>query len=217
MKVFGTDYDGVVINIEPQKAEAFGALLHEKWNVNKEEAAKFWIGTGGKSRRSKFDHFYEKQFGKKLQDEDYKVIESRYGNILKTEFYPKLKLLPGASDLLQYARSHFDYTFVSSGVPMLEIEYLVDLNGLTKYFDKILGTNEKYPSKREHFQEILSTQKPDNLIFIADGTEDMKVAKEFGAITIGIPTNHSEGELSNAGARYTCDLSQAVPIIQKLL
>lgn len=217
MKVFGTDYDGVIINIEPKKAEAFGALLHEEWNINKENAAKFWIDTGGKSRKYKFDYFYEKQFGKKLQDKDYKIIESKYSNILKTEFYPKLKLLPGASTLLQYARSHFDYTFVSSGVPMQEIKRLVNLNGVTKYFDKILGTNEKYPSKREHFQEIVSIKKPSKLVFVADGTEDMRVAKEFGVIAIGILTNHSEKELLDAGAQYTCNLSQVVPTIQALI
>lgn len=216
MKVFGTDYDGVIINIEPQKAEAFGELLNKEWKVNKGDASKFWLETGGKSRRNKFDHFYNLRFGRKLSEDDYITIEAKYSNKLRTDFYPNLKLLPGALELLQYAHSHFDYMFVSSGVPMQEIEYLVNLNGVAGYFDKILGTNEKYPSKEEHFQEIMSAQKPDILVFVADGTEDMGVAKKYGAIPVGVLTNHSKEELVSAGAKYTCDIAGVIPLIQNL-
>lgn len=217
MKVFGTDYDGVIINVEPQKAQAFGDLLNKRWGVNKGDASKFWLETGGKSRRSKFDHFYNLRFGRKLSEDDYITIESEYSHKLRTEFYPTLTLLPGTLDLLQYARTHFDYMFVSSGVPMQEIEYLANLNGVARYFDKILGTNEKYPSKEKHFQEIMLAQKPDMLVFVADGAEDMKVAREFGAIAIGVNTNRPKEELTAAGANYTCNVVDVVPVISDLI
>lgn len=43
MKIFGTDYDGVIINIEPQKAEIFGTLLMKEWGIDKNVAAKFYM------------------------------------------------------------------------------------------------------------------------------------------------------------------------------
>lgn len=51
-KIFGTDYDGVIINIEPQKALAFGEIMQRYWNVDRDEAATLWMATGGTSRRT---------------------------------------------------------------------------------------------------------------------------------------------------------------------
>jgi len=217
MKVFGTDYDGVIINIEPQKAEAFGVLLNKRWGIDGKEASTFWIEAGGTSRRYKFDYFYKKRFNKKLDNERHKKIEKEYSNLLKKEFYPRSKLSPHALEILKYARSHFDYTFISSGIPMEEINYLVNLNGLSGYFDLILGTNEKYQSKQDHFKEIIEKQKPDLLVFIADGLEDVRIAKEFRAISIGVSTNHSREELLRAGATYVCDFSTCVSKLEKLI
>lgn len=50
MKAFGTDYDGIIINIEPQKAQAFREILNKHWEVIINEASDFWLATGGTSR-----------------------------------------------------------------------------------------------------------------------------------------------------------------------
>ena len=57
-----------------------------------------------------------------------------------------------------------------------------------------------YPSKRNHFQQIRAERDPPVLVFVADGLADMRIARECGATSIGIPTNHSRGELYAAGA-----------------
>lgn len=216
MKVLGTDYDGVIINIEPQKAEAFGNLINKKWNIDKNVASSFWIEKGGTSRKYKFDYFYEKTFQAKLSDDEYKSIESEFGNVLKNDFYPKVKLLDGALKLLRFCRKNFDHTFVSSGVTMEEIKYLVTLNGLSEYFDLILGTDSKFASKTDHFNEVKEVWHPDKVYFLADGTEDMKIAKSFGFYSIGITTNHSREDLEFAGASEEVDtLSQALNTISK--
>jgi phosphoglycolate phosphatase-like HAD superfamily hydrolase len=217
MKVFGTDYDGVIINIEPQKAEAFGDLLHRRWGVPKDEAAQFWMQTGGSSRRSKFDYFYTKQYGETLSDSAYQAIEQEFSSILKTQWYPTVHLLPYALELLQYARATFDFTFVSSGIPMQELHDLLTLNGIAHYFDLVVGTNEHYRSKHDHFKEIITQQNPSLMIFIADGLEDMKVARAFGAVSIGIPTNHTTQALLSAGADHVCDLSESIETMEKIV
>ncbi|MFH0863756.1 MAG: HAD hydrolase-like protein [Candidatus Gottesmanbacteria bacterium] len=215
MKVFGTDYDGTIINIEPQKAAAFGDLLNKHWEIDANEAANFWLKTGGLPRRFKFDYFYKNQFGKNLSAAEYKTIEAQYSHILKIEFYPKTKVLPGAIELLEFVHDHFNYCFVSSGVPMEEINYLVALNGLSDYFNLVLGTDNLYKSKRDHFKKILSEENPGLFIFIADGIEDMKIAKKFDITSIGVSTNHSQEELNKVGAIKTCaDLYDALPIIR---
>jgi len=217
VKVFGTDYDGVIINIEPQKAQAFGGLLNKRWGIDKDEAKNFWMATGGTSRKYKFDYFYQKRFRKKLPDEKYRAIETDYSRLLKEEFYPHLKLLPEALDLLKFVCSNFDHTFVSSGIPMGEIQYLISLNGLDTYFDLILGTNKQFPSKREHFKEIQSRWNPDLLVFVADSPEDMKIAKDASAIPLGVLTNYTEKELTHAGAIKVCRIEDAISTIKKLI
>ena len=217
MKIFGFDYDGTIINIEPQKANAFGELISKYWGADKKEAADFWINGGGTSRRYKFDYYYEKKYGKKLQDKIYNKIESEYSTLLKQTYYPKVKLLPHALDILKFVRSQFDFIFVSSGVPLKEIRYLVQLNGLSDYFDLVLGTSNKYLSKRNHFREILNTKKPSLLIFMGDSAEDIKVARSYKAITIGLPTNQPKKVLKNAGTNFVCSLKESKSVIKKLL
>lgn len=217
MKIFGTDYDGVIINIEPQKAKAFGSILNQYWKIDEKEGENFWLATGGTSRKYKFNYFYTKQFNKELTEVEYVKIESEYSQLLKEKLYLNLSLLPGALDLLKFARSNFDHTFVSSGVPMEEIRYLVKLTNIAEYFDLILGTNNKYPSKIEHFEKVVSVWNPDKMFFVADGTKDMKIAKEANAIPIGIPTNRTAEELRQAGAMVTCNLQDTIPEIKALL
>ncbi|MBF8250006.1 MAG: hypothetical protein HW400_607 [Candidatus Levybacteria bacterium] len=217
MKIFGTDYDGVIINIEPQKAKAFGTILNAHWGTDKQDAQEYWLATGGSSRKSKFNYFYNKQFHKEISDDEYRKIESEYSQLLKSKFYPNLSLLPGALELLKFARSNFDHTFVSSGVPMEEIRYLANINNTSEYFDMILGTNNEYPSKTEHFNKIISEWNPDKIIFVADGIKDMQFAKEANAISIGIPTNRTAGELKQAGATATCNLQDAISAIKALM
>lgn len=217
MKVFCFDYDGTIINIERQKSQAFGTLVQNKWGVNKQNAAKYWVEKQGTPRRHKFEYFYERRFRKKLSTHEYKVIEQIFSSILKTNYYPKARLLPFAKEIVTFVRSRFDFVFVSSGITMEEIRYLVKSHSLTKYFDLILGTNDEYPSKREHFREVIKKTNPRSFIFMADGLEDMRIAKEFDIISIGIPTNHSPQALKEAGANYLCNLSESKPLIRTLL
>ena len=201
-KVIGFDFDGTIIDIEEQKSKAFGVILNQHWGVNIEEAVQYWINTGGKSRRSKFDYFFNQRYGKNLTDEEYKKIESEFSNRLKNEFYPKVKFIKGALKLLEFCRKNFDITFVSSGVPHDEIKYLVKLKEVDGYFDRIYGTSEKFESKEDHFREIINEFDPELLIFVGDGFEDMRVGRKYGAITIGIPSHQTKERLLEAGAQY---------------
>ena len=216
MRVFGTDYDGVIINIEPEKAKAFGELLADKWSVGSVEATEFWKKTGGSGRRSKFDYFYRQRFGKPISDEIYQQVGGEYSRLLKSAFYPKTRLLPYASENLQYAKANFDYMFISSGVPMDEINELATLNGVADYFDVVLGTSSEYPSKREHFRKIIGEKKPEQMVFLADGLEDMRAAREFEVTAIGVTTNRQENELWEAGATYVTDLAGVVNVLKSL-
>lgn len=218
MKIFGTDFDGVIINIEPQKAAVFGDLVSKEWGINENEAAMFWGDFAGTSRRHKFNYFYKQHFGKELDDKTYELIEPKLSEFLKLRYYPTAEFLPGAVELLKFARNNFDYCFVSSGVPLEEIRYLIEFLGLSSYFDLVLGTSNIYKTKSDHFREIFSDKNPDLLVFIGDGAADMKVAKEFNAKAVGVLTNRLQEELEEAGASVTCPTPlEAIPLIESFL
>lgn len=218
MKIFGTDFDGVIINIEPQKAIAFEKLVNKEWGMDENEVKKYWMATGGIGRRVKFDYFYHKKFGKNLSDKEYKLVENKFSNLLKTKYYPKVELLTGALNLLKFARANFDFTFVSSGMPIEEINYLIKLLGLSEYFDAILGTSKLFKSKTDHFQKVVEEKTPDLIVFAGDAAQDMKVAKQFGAKVIGVLTNRSKEELEQAGATVTCASPlEVISVLQKML
>ena len=215
MNVFGTDYDGVIINIEPQKAEAFGLLVSRRWDIEARKASDFWFHGNVSGRKNIFGGIFKEKYGKELEDKEYKSIESEFSTLLKNEFYPSVELLPGALDLVKFAKSNFDRLFISSGIPMEEIKYLANLNGVADYFGLILGTDDQFPTKNTHFDEIRAKWSARELFFVSDGLSDMKIAKESGAIPIGIPTNHSREELIDAGAAAVCRLSEAASVIGK--
>jgi phosphoglycolate phosphatase-like HAD superfamily hydrolase len=217
MRIFGTDFDGVIINIEPQKSAAFADLVNAEWGIDRDAAYECWRDFAGTSRRFKFDYFYEKKFNKKLDNSTYQLIEPKLSNLLTTDYYPTVELLPGALELLEFVSKNFDYAFVSSGVPMMEIKYLIELLHLSKYFDQVLGTNNIYTSKKIHFEKILDERKPDQLVFLGDGKEDMRVAKEFHAIAIGMTTNNISQELLSAGAdKIVANNFEALSVIKSL-
>lgn len=151
-----------------------------------------------------------------MKDDEYGRLEREFSDLLKKDYYPSVKLLPGALDLIKFAKSNFDKLFISSGVPMKEIKYLAKLNGIADCFDLILGTDDQFPTKFDHFYEIKTKWMPQNVVFVADGLSDMKIAKKSGAIPIGITTNHLKQELIDAGAAAACALSDAISAIRQL-
>lgn len=217
MKVIGFDLDGTIIDMEEQKSKAFGMLLNKHWGTDVNEAAKYWIKTAGKSRRSKFDHFFAKKYGTKLTDGGYQKVEVEFSNKLKNVFYPKVKFIAGALDLLKFCRKTFDVVFVSSGVPHDELKFLIKLKKMDKYFDRIYGTNEKFKSKEYHFELIIDNFKPELLIFVGDGFEDMKVGRRYNAITIGVPTHQTDDSLRNSGAQYVLPLGKISHLLKNIL
>lgn len=52
---------------------------------------------------------------------------------------------------------------------------------------------------------------------MGDSAEDIKVARSYKAITIGLPTNQPKKVLKNAGANFVCSLKESKSVIKKLL
>ncbi|MBT4682851.1 MAG: HAD family hydrolase [Chloroflexi bacterium] len=208
MKIIGFDFDGVFINIENEKAKLFGDVVHKYWDIDPIIASKLWLDKLGTSRKYKFDVLFWKKNHKELDEENYYEIEKIFSSILIKDYYPSADIINETFEVARDMNGKFDLTFISSGVPNLELNVLATNLELNMHFDFVLGTDEKFRSKRDHFQMISQENSCSLMIFIGDGLEDMRIAKEFNFIAIGLPANHSPQKLLDAGADFICTYSQ---------
>jgi phosphoglycolate phosphatase-like HAD superfamily hydrolase len=215
MKIIGYDFDGVFVNIEQEKAALFGRILHEHWRVDAKTAIKVWFANLGTSRRHKFDLLYRKKFHKDLPNEVYEEIEYEFSSLLMKDYYPSARLVHETAEAARDLNSSFDLSFISSGIPHAELNYLTARFKLDTCFSRILGTNESFRSKADHFEVITEASEPSLGLFIADGLEDMRIARQFGFVAIGLPTNHTPEELREAGADVICELPALKQEIQR--
>ena len=200
MKMIGYDFDGVFTNIEKEKAILFGETLHKLWGIDPELACETWIRNLGTSRRYKFDQLYSNKFQDKLSEEQYYEVENVFSKSLMVDYYPNATLVHEVVETAKDLNKRFDVSFISSGVTDSELKSIVSMYGIDQYFDHVFGTNHLYKSKVDHLNVITEESAPSLGIFIGDGLEDMRVAKQFNFMAIGIPSNHKPQALREAGA-----------------
>jgi phosphoglycolate phosphatase-like HAD superfamily hydrolase len=217
MKIIGYDFDGVFINIENEKAKLFGDILHKHWGVDPSQAFDVWLLHLGTSRRHKFDLMYQNNFQNKLEEETYQAIEKEFSDILVHDYYPNVKIIDETFETARDLNYQFDLSFISSGIPHAELNSIASKFKIDEYFDLILGTSQNFKSKIDHFDMIAQKHCPSLGIFIGDGLEDMKIAKQFKYTAIGIPANHTSQVLVEAGADIICDFPFLKQEIKNLL
>ena len=205
MKIIGYDFDGVFINIEDEKAALFGKIVEQYWQAAPGPAADIWLMNLGTSRKRKFEIVYRNRFQAELPQDDYRQIEHEYSQRLMADYYPRARLVPETADAVSELNGEFDLSFLSSGIPHEEVNGLMAHFGLDRFFDRIFGTNDTLASKADHFKLITHGQVPAPGLFIGDGMEDMRVARQFGFTAIGLPTNHPASALREAGADVVCE------------
>ncbi len=217
MKIIGFDFDGVFINIENEKANLFGDILHKHWGADAVVASKLWLVNLGTSRRHKFDLIYQDRFKNELHEDVYQVVEQEFSNTLITDYYPKVQLVNETFETVRDLNDKFNLSFISSGIPHVELNAIASRFKLDEYFDLILGTSQNFRSKVDHFHLITKDNQPSMGIFIGDGLEDMRIAKQFSFTAIGLPVNHSHEELREAGADIICEVPSLKQEISRIL
>ena len=217
MEIIGFDFDGVFINIEDEKAKLFGEILNKYWGIKSGLAQKIWVKNLGTSRRYKFDYIYKLQYHSQLSDEQYRNIESEFSAILLKDYYPLAPLIKESIAAVRYFKDKFDLSFISSGVTDNELKANVSKYEIKDYFDIIFGTNHKYKSKDDHFSELLRNNHVDLGIFIGDGLEDMRIAKKYIFIAIGLPVNHNPRDLIKCGADIISSYTHLLGDINEVL
>ncbi len=199
------DVDGTIFDRMPYYTNVFAEICAQN-GVPKDLARDIYIATAGDVIFLQF----EKAFEKAGVSRSAEVIQE-CGHAFWTEVKEApVVLFPGARETLETLREKGLLLFASSGSTTKELIAAFKKHNLPP-FELILGS-EELPKGSEHIHAFaqkvnLPIQKFAELaIFVGDGPSDMRLAKQFGILGIGVTTTTTAEMLSNAGATDTISL-----------
>jgi len=177
LKAIIFDFDGVIAESVDIKTSAFAYLFRNYPDDIIKKIVKFHLDNGGISRFEKFKIIYRNFLKKNLSKEE----EERLGKEFGEYCYKEVLICPyvkGAKEFLENNYRRY-MLFIVSGTPHEEMNKIVDVRQLRKYFKEVRGTPE---DKGKLSKMILKTYhlKPADVVFIGDAPTDYWGAKEVG-------------------------------------
>ncbi|MGG3564214.1 HAD-IA family hydrolase [Neobacillus rhizosphaerae] len=168
------DCDGVLIDVNLLKCEAFGMAVEGYPTEVVESFVNHCKKTFGVSRYVKFKEFLSDFAKESFQEKQYITFLNNYANICK-EVYKDANITAGTENLLLELSKLNKKLYVASGSDERELNEVFIKRNISKYFVKIFGSPK---TKTECASIILSNHPNKKAIFIGDALSDMKTAKE---------------------------------------
>jgi phosphoglycolate phosphatase-like HAD superfamily hydrolase len=173
-KVWYFDCDGVLLDSNRIKTEAFYQVALPYGKEEAEKLVAFHKEYGGISRFEKFRHLFHNILSRKdPQLVDQAVLD--FGKIVQEKLLECSETLKMREFLESLPRDSKKY--VISGGKQVELREVFQTRGLAKYFDGIFGS----PDPKEVIMKNLSAANPTNhpAIFVGDSQYDHKTALQF--------------------------------------
>lgn len=172
------DCDGVILDSNGLKTQAFRYIGNEYGEEEAEALVNYHVEHGGESRYAKLDFFFRHILGQSDFAEDYERALNKFAELIQVG----LRSCPEVRGVRQFLKrlqsSGENYRFVVSGSDGRELSEVLQDRGLSKYFDRILGSPA---TKNEIVQGLLSSiDKSGRIVFFGDGRLDFEVSREFG-------------------------------------
>lgn len=166
------DCDGVLIDINTMKCEAFGKAVEEYPKEIVEDFVLYCKNSFGESRYEKFKKFFSDFAQQAFDIEKYNRMIDKYSTICKIH-YKNARLTPGVLELLSELKKNNKLLYVASGSDEKELENAFDKRQLSSFFTKIYGSPK---TKNECVQLILKNNQAAKAVLIGDSLSDMKVS-----------------------------------------
>ena len=169
------DCDGVLIDVNLLKCEAFGKAVEEYPQEIVQGFVRHCKNTFGVSRYVKFKEFFSHFAKIPFQEDKYNTFLINYSNICK-EMYQSANITPGCECLLEKLLNSNKSLYVASGSDEKELNEAFICRNLNKYFKGIYGSPR---TKAECTSIILNENLNKKAVFIGDAISDMRTAKLF--------------------------------------
>ncbi|MEH6957401.1 HAD family hydrolase [Neobacillus drentensis] len=172
--IFIFDCDGVIMDTNHLKCEAFGKAVEGHSSELVENFVSHCKKTFGISRYIKFKEFLSDFAKEPFQEEKYNRLLNNYAITCK-KIYMSADLTPGSKGLLLELSNLNKKIYVASGSDERELNEVFESRKLNKYFNGIYGSPK---TKSECTANILKSYPNQKSVFIGDSLSDMKTAIE---------------------------------------
>ena len=180
------DFDGVILDSVDIKTKAFARLFAEHGPEVVGQVVAHHLEQCGVSRFRKFAHIYEHILHRPMPEGESERLGERFSALVFDEVV-KAAWIPGAPEFLEQHHARY-LCFVASGTPQEELERIVRLRGLEKYFAGVFGT----PATKEEITRGIFARhgfEASEALFVGDALTDFNAAKACGVGFVGIATD----------------------------
>ena len=175
-KTFIFDNDGVILDSNQAKTDAFIKCIEGNDKSKIEEFIKHHTENGGVSRFEKIEYFYKHILKLSSYEKKYQTSLEIYADQAKKSMLI-VSEIPGFIKLINKILEGKNTAYVISGSDQEELIDIYSIRGLDKYFDLILGSPT---SKKENAEFLINTNKISYpVIYFGDSITDYNVAEEF--------------------------------------
>ena len=181
LKAIILDFDGVILESNQIKAEAFRQLF-KAYPQHGDKIVELHLTHGGMPRHEKLRTIYREFLRKPLRNEELARLDARFRNLVEEQIL-ECPFVQGAEEFLKAYHSRYAL-FVASGTPEEEMRDQIRLRGIHCYFRGVYGSPRH---KGEILRDILSENswQPLQVLFIGDAIDDYNGAKEASVPFIG--------------------------------
>lgn len=200
------DCDGVILDSNRLKTQAFADALEDEPEVYVEELVNYHKANGGVSRYHKFRHYYEQINPSENAEVKIKRAISRFAEIVRKELV-ECNYIPGAIDYIRHLKDKGLDLFVVSGSDEEELIKVFKEREISDFFVKVFGSPS---TKKENTGKVVDMIGIDKHgVFFGDSKSDMEAAEEFGLdfILLQGASEWVEGPLSIISGRIITDFN----------
>tara|TARA_B100000965_G_scaffold365256_1_gene349616 strand:+ start:463 stop:1116 length:654 start_codon:yes stop_codon:yes gene_type:complete len=174
--VFIFDCDGVILDSNSLKSEAFRMSLSDEDTKKVDELVLYHKQNGGISRYKKFDYFFNKIAPSRNSKTKIENALTRFAEIVSKEML-RVDTIPGIEVFLSMLHKQNKRLFVNSGSDEKELREIFKKRDLSLYFEDIFGSPS---SKSENLERI--DNFPDissRSLFFGDSISDFQASKSY--------------------------------------
>jgi phosphoglycolate phosphatase len=193
------DFNGVIIDDEPQHCDALIATLAEyDFALDRDTYYREYLGFDD---RECFRFSFERQ-GRPADDQVLAAAIERKNGYYERAIRESMRLVPGAADFIEAAALDGVRLAIVSGALRREIELVLELAGLRAQFDAIIAA-EDVPACKPDPQGFRSGREalgvaPGRCVVIEDSLPGLAAARAAGLRCAVVTTSHPESAFAGA-------------------
>jgi HAD superfamily hydrolase (TIGR01549 family) len=175
------DFDGVVLESNQIKAEAFRQLFSD-YPEHGDSIVKLHLAHGGMSRFEKFRIIYRDFLKRPLPEDEMERLNQAFGRLVDEQLMV-CPFVHGTEEFLKGMGGKYPL-YIASGTPQEELRGQMKRRGISRYFKDVYGSPRK---KAQILRDLMAEGglAAEEMLFIGDAIDDYHGAAEAGVPFIG--------------------------------